>query len=118
MCSPLVGLYEWRIPYFRLLSLTGRLTDDDMFSTDLTEEELDPILNSVKVPIQLCYSENDEYVPDMPAQKEFAKRMVKVLKKYSNRVECSYFAGNHGLSEKNFYEPFVKNVVRFLSTLL
>ena len=54
----------------RLLSLAGRLTEDDMFSTDLTEEELDPILNSVKIPIQLCFSENDEYVPDISAQKK------------------------------------------------
>ena len=66
--------------------MTGRLTDDDMFSTDLTESELDPILSSVKVPILLCFSENDEYVPDKAAQKELAQRMVNVLKRYSSDV--------------------------------
>ena len=88
-----------------------------MFSTDLTEEELDPILNSVKIPIQLCFSENDEYVPDISAQKKIAESMVKILKKYSNCVECHYFVGNHGLSEPEFYEPFIKCVRKFISIL-
>ena len=88
-----------------------------MFSTDLTEEELNPILKSVKIPIQLCFSENDEAVPDISAQKKFAERMVTILKKYSSHVECNYLAGNHGLSKPDLYEPFVECVVRFISTL-
>ena len=102
----------------RLLSLAGKLTDDDMFSTDLTVEELDPVLSCIdRIPIQLCFSENDEYVPDHPAQKELAQRMIRVLEKYSNRVEWKYYVGNHGLSEPQFYEPFVKDVVKFTASL-
>lgn len=101
----------------RLLSLAGRLTEDDMFSTDLTEDELQPILQCVLIPILLCYSEQDQYVPDHAAQKEFAQRMTSVLKKYSNRVECKYYEGNHGLSEPQYFEPFVKDVVKFTSSL-
>ena len=95
--------------------MTGRLTDDDMFSTDLTEAELEPLLGSVKVPIHLCFSEDDEYVPDITAQKELAQRMVKVLRRSSSCVECGYFAGNHGLSDKEFYTPFVESVVDFIA---
>ena len=89
-----------------------------MFSTDLTEVELDPILNPVKVPILLCFSEDDEYVPDISAQKELAQKMVGVLKRHSSCVECKYFAGNHGLTEEKFYKKFVNCVVEFLSASL
>ena len=89
-----------------------------MFSTDLTEEELDPILRCVKIPILLCYSEHDEFVPDHQALKELAqRRMVTVLKKYTSHAECKFYEGNHGLSEPKFYEPFVKDVVTFVKSL-
>ena len=101
----------------RLLSLMGRLTPDDMFSTDLTEAELDPILQPVKVPISLCYSEQDEYIHDMPAHKEFTQKMAGVLRKYSSRVECKYYTGDHGLTKLEFYELFVKDTVAFVATL-
>ena len=87
-----------------------------MFSTDLTSEELEPILQPVKVPILLCFSEQDEYVPDMPAQKKLAERMTTVLKKYSPRVECKYYPGNHALSEKKYYTPFLNDVLMFLNS--
>lgn len=102
---------------YRFLSLAGRLTDDDMFSVDLTEEELEPILSPVKIPILLCFSEHDQYVPDVPSQKAVAERMVKSLKKKSPRVECRYFTGDHGLSKLEYHEPFVECVCGFLSLL-
>jgi pimeloyl-ACP methyl ester carboxylesterase len=110
-------LYGAPITASRLLSLTGRLTEDDMFSTDLTEAELDPILSCIKIPILVCYSEHDEFVPDHNALRKFAERMVGVLGKYSSHVDCKYFAGNHGLSEERFYGPFIDSVVEFLSTM-
>lgn len=96
--------------------MAGRLTEDDMFSTDLTEDELHPILQCVRIPILLCYSEQDEHVPDHEALKEFAQKMVRILKKYSNCVECKYYDGNHALSEPHHYEPFVKDVVEFVTS--
>ena len=102
---------------YRFLSLAGRLTDDDMFSVDLTEEELEPILSPVRIPILLCFSEHDEYVPDIQPQKAVAQRMVKILKRKSPRVECKYFIGDHGLSKLEYHEPFVECVCGFLSSL-
>ena len=103
----------------RFLSLIGRLTPDDMFSVDLDDTELIPILGAVRVPIFLCFSAGDEYVPDKDAQRRFADRMVNVLKQYSGcRVQMEYFEGNHGLSEERFYTPFVSSVVNFLGQVL
>lgn len=111
-------LYAAPVTAGRFLSLAGRLSEEDMFSVDLTEEELHAILGHIKIPISLCFSSGDEYVPDHPAQKELASRMVKVLKAGgSSVVECKYYAGDHGLSEKTMYLPFVHDVVSFLRNI-
>ena len=96
--------------------MTERLADDDMFSTDLTSAELEPILQPVKIPIFLCFSEQDQYVPDIAAQKQFALTMADVLKKHSPLVHCQYYSGDHGLSKSEYYGPFVKDVVKFVSS--
>ena len=109
-----IRFYSKSIHYTcRLLSLTERLGDDDMFSTDLTAAELEPILQPVKIPIFLCFSEQDQYVPDIEAQKKFALTMVDVLKKHSPLVQCQYYTGDHGLSKLEYYGPLVKDVVKF-----
>ena len=100
----------------RFLSLAERLGDDDMFSLDLTEDELEPILSAVKVPITLCFSAHDQYV-DIERQKVFADKLVKMLKKTSPIVECEYFAGDHDLTEKQHYEKFVEYVCKFVASL-
>ena len=100
----------------RFLSLVGRLTPDDMFSVDLDDTELVAILGQVRVPILLCFSAGDEYVPDKDAQRRFADRMVNVLTRHNPcTVQMEYFEGNHGLSDVKFYAPFVTSVVTFLS---
>jgi len=49
----------------RFLSLAQRLGDDDMFSYDLTDEELDARLRHMRnVPTYAIFSEKDEAVPD------------------------------------------------------
>ncbi len=101
----------------RYLSLAERLGDDDMFSVDLTELELFPLLSSVKVPISLCFSAQDEYVPDRDGQRLLAERMVRVLQGNSPRVECRYFDGDHMLTRPEHYRAFVDYVIEFISTL-
>lgn len=103
----------------RFLSLVGRLTPDDMFSVDLDDTELVPILGRVRVPILLCFSSGDEFVPDKDTQRRFADRMASVLTRHSPcTVQVEYFEGNHGLSEAKFYAPFVTSVVTFLSQVV
>ncbi len=102
----------------RFLSLVGRLTDDDMFSTDLTSQELEPILSAVRVPVLLCFSAEDEFVPDKEAQKAFAERMVTTLKGSSQTpvVELKYLTGDHGLTKPEYYWPFIRAVCDFVSS--
>ena len=99
----------------RYSSLVGRLGDDDMFSVDLTEAELEPILSPVKVPIFLCFSEDDQFVPDKDAQKNLAEKMLSVLRKNVDVAECKYFPGDHGLSIPEHYKPFVYSACTFIA---
>ena len=48
-------LYDAPVTAERYSSLIGRLTPDDMFSVDLTEEELKGVLGAVKVPVLMCF---------------------------------------------------------------
>lgn len=101
----------------RFLSLAGRLTPDDMFSCDLTCNELEPILAPIRVPVLLCYSQQDEYVPNIAAQKESSQRMVDTLTSLGNTsvIDRVYIPGDHGLSGATDYSRFVEKVVSFIS---
>ena len=105
------------ITAYRYLSLAERLGDDDMFSVDLTKEELKSIIPKVQVPIALCYSAEDQYVPNMEGLREMAKRLSDVLKETSPKVDVKYFSGDHGLSKPEYYLPFVEYVCTFVSAL-
>ena len=105
------------ITAYRYLSLAERLGDDDMFSVDLTMEELKSIIPKVQVPIALCYSAEDEYIPNMEGLREMAKRLSGILEGTSPRVDVKYFGGDHGLSKPQYYRPFVEYVCCFVSTL-
>ncbi len=100
----------------RYLSLAERLGDDDMFSNDLTEPELFPLLSCVKVPIALCFSRHDEYVPNHDGQKLLAEKMVRVLQGNSPQVACQYFDGDHMLTRPEHYQPFIDFVTKFTET--
>lgn len=107
-------LYDAPVTAERFLSLSGRLTPDDMFSVDLTEEELGPIFTAVNVPILMYFSESDEYIPDADRQRALSDKIVAVLKKQGVQVECVHLPGDHGLSTKQFYQPFIDQVLEFI----
>ena len=110
-------LFDAPITAKRFLSLSERLSDEDMFSLDLTENELRPILEPIEMPVMLCFSSEDEYVPNYTAQRELAERMVRILNEKSSLVECKYFSGNHALTDEVMYKPFVSDVVEFLTKI-
>ena len=107
-------LYDAPITADRYSSLIGRLTPDDMFSVDLREEELKGVLGAVKVPVLMCFSEEDEYVPNRAEQRAMTDRMVSVLTGQGVIVKCVFMPGDHGLTSKHYYQPFVEQVCGFI----
>ena len=69
------------------------------------------------MPIALCYSAEDECVPNMEGLREMAKRLRAVLEETSPKVDVKYFSGDHGLSRPEYYLPFVEYVCTFVRTL-
>ena len=107
-------LYDAPITAERYCSLIGRLTPDDMFSVDLTEEELRGVLGAIKVPVLMCFSEEDEYTPNPAQQRALTERMVTVLTSQGVAVECVFVPGDHGLTSKQYYQPYVEQVCSFI----
>lgn len=101
----------------RFLSLTERLGSDDMFSVDLSESELETVTSAVSVPIAVCFSAQDEFVPNKEGQKIFAEKLSKVLGQTSPVVACKYFTGDHALSLPQYYKKFIDYVCHFVSCL-
>lgn len=61
---------------YRFDSLTGHMTDDDMFSSDLTDEELQTRLGHIAVPTLIAISADDEYVPKCVDSRKLGERLM------------------------------------------
>lgn len=85
---------------YRFASLAGRMTDDDMFSSDLTDDELKEKLGHVAVPTLIAASLDDEYVPESVDAKAHAARMAAAMAADSLGLVKEFFSqeGGHGLS--------------------
>ncbi|EPR57247.1 putative hydrolase family or acyltransferase family,related protein [Toxoplasma gondii TgCatPRC2] len=98
----------------RLLSLTQRLGDDDMFSTDLTEEELSRILAPLDVPCLFIYGEHDEYVPDMQRLRQFSELLIKVVQKRAPQADVVFLPGNHSFAADGDSTAMISRACKFL----
>jgi pimeloyl-ACP methyl ester carboxylesterase len=91
----------------RYSSLGGRLTADDLFSPDLTDEELKSTLGHMPSQVNevlWVFSGGDEYVPDIAEQEKLGARIVALLDSPASpshgRVRCITIPdANHSLSE-------------------
>lgn len=96
---------------FRFVSLAGRMTEDDMFSSDLTDLELQTQLGHVEVPLLLVFSLEDEYVPptvDIPA---LSQRISKQLKQSQVLL---LKAANHSISQEEPQRIFISSILEFI----
>ncbi|KAK4523696.1 hypothetical protein GAYE_PCTG75G1592 [Galdieria yellowstonensis] len=96
----------------RFLSLAQRLGDDDMFSYDLTDEELDARLRHMRnVPTYAIFSEKDEAVPDSIPYLDLAKRLCAVM-----GATCYMLSNaNHAISNsEDCTREFIEQVVNFI----
>lgn len=86
------------ITAYRFHSLCAYMGDDDMFSSDLSDDQLKQILGHMcNTPCQVIYSMADEYVPDYVDKKALAQRLCRALGG-AEKVEIEW--GNHSLSNR------------------
>ncbi|CAA6669007.1 unnamed protein product [Spirodela intermedia] len=86
------------ITAYRYHSLCAYMGDDDMFSSDLTDDQLRLRLGHMaNTPCQVIFSMADEFVPDYVDKKSLVERLCKALGG-AEKVEIEW--GNHALSNR------------------
>ncbi|KAL8153654.1 hypothetical protein V2J09_011414 [Rumex salicifolius] len=86
------------ITAYRYNSLCGYMGDDDMFSSDLSDDQLRMRLGHMSnTPCQVIYSMADEYVPEYVDKKSLIERLCKALGG-AEKAEIEW--GNHSLSNR------------------
>ncbi|KAK9070726.1 hypothetical protein SSX86_011128 [Deinandra increscens subsp. villosa] len=86
------------ITAYRFHSLCAYMGDDDMFSSDLSDDQLKQRLGHMSnTPCQVIFSMADEYVPDYVDKKALVQRVCKALGG-AEKVEIEW--GNHSLSNR------------------
>ncbi|KAF8087959.1 hypothetical protein N665_0558s0010 [Sinapis alba] len=86
------------ISAYRYHSLCAYMGDDDMFSSDLSDDQLKTRLGHMaNTPCQVIFSMGDEYVPDYVDKKALVNRLSKAMGG-AEKVEVEH--GNHSLSNR------------------
>uniref|UniRef100_A0A7S3ZEF4 Uncharacterized protein n=1 Tax=Lotharella globosa TaxID=91324 RepID=A0A7S3ZEF4_9EUKA len=101
------------ITAYRYHSLAGKNTDDDLFSSDFTMDELKGKLGCVDVAALVLYSGEDEYVPDYVNRRALVDRMSAATgtsQSLGVLIECA----DHAASSPEATEKVVDLVSRFL----
>ncbi|XP_073009212.1 UPF0613 protein PB24D3.06c [Typha latifolia] len=98
------------ITAFRYHSLSAYMGDDDMFSSDLSEDQLRQLLGHMSnTPCQVIFSMADEYVPDYVDKSALVERLCRAMGG-AEKVEIEY--GNHALS--NRVQEAVQAILEFV----
>lgn len=100
------------ITAYRFHSLCAYMGDDDMFSSDLSDDQLKQRLGHMSnTPCQVIFSMADEYVPDYVDKKALVDRLCRALGG-AEKVEIEW--GNHSLS--NRADEAVQAIIRFVKS--
>ncbi|KAJ7522018.1 hypothetical protein O6H91_19G079200 [Diphasiastrum complanatum] len=98
------------ITAYRYRSLSAYMGDDDMFSSDLTDEQLRVRLGHMsRIPCQVIFSMSDEYVPEYVNKPILVQRLCDAM---GGAEKVTIAWGNHGLS--NRVQEAVKAMVEFI----
>ncbi|KAL5701713.1 hypothetical protein ACHQM5_027023 [Ranunculus cassubicifolius] len=97
---------------YRYHSLCAYMGDDDLFSSDLSDDQLKTRLGHMSsTPCQVIFSMADEYVPEYVDKKALVERLCKALGG-AEKVEIEW--GNHSLS--NRVVEVVQAIINFIKT--
>lgn len=100
------------ITAYRFHSLCAYMGDDDMFSSDLSDDQLKQRLGHMcNTPCQVIFSMADEYVPDYVDKKALVERLCRAMGG-AEKVEIEW--GNHSLS--NRADEAVQAIIRFVKS--
>jgi len=98
--------------YNRFLSLSKRLGQEDMWSSDLSEEEMRGIIGHVEVPTLVIFAGSDEYVPEFVDKKVLVRKLEDVMPGCCQ----SFIVGNakHGFEDSESQQIVITHIVDFV----
>ncbi|CAJ1361496.1 unnamed protein product [Effrenium voratum] len=107
------------ITAYRFDSLTRRMADDDMFSSDLSDLELRQKLGHVSVPALLVSSADDEYIPSFVDKARLCERLGSAMAVgVTEAVQCLVLeSGGHGVRSAEGQGQLLQGVEGFLRAL-
>lgn len=103
---------------FRLFVLYSSLSysgDDDVFSTDLTIDEIKHLYKGINKPICWVYSDQDEYYASTQDKYEVMERFKSICS--AIKVTANVPHGDHSIVRQDSQEYFCNIVEDFLKTI-
>lgn len=113
----------WSVPITaqRYASLAGRLTQDDLFSSDLTDEELESLYAHVRVPSLWIWGSADEFMPAHIDKERLGERVEWAIKCDTCLVfvkGANHKLENHADQVVNEISQFVTNRAKVFGELI
>lgn len=100
------------ILFYSYLASSG---DDDVFSTDLTTDEIKNLYEGVNKPICWVYSDQDEYYASTQDKYEVMKRFESICP--AIKITANVPHGDHSITREDSQEYFCSVVEEFLKSL-
>jgi pimeloyl-ACP methyl ester carboxylesterase len=104
----------------RWVSLACKGGEDDYFSSDLGDEQLQNTFGKVDKPLLILYGEDDEYVPEYVDRVALVNRWIGFVKGEVDEQSKTLLGGaSHNLNgdEESVVDELIKRVGRFLSSI-
>jgi pimeloyl-ACP methyl ester carboxylesterase len=102
------------ITAYRFHSLVSRFGDDDMFSSDFTDEELKQRLGHIKIPTLVVQSLQDEYIPHFVDIQKLTQRIQNAIGPFCQTL---FLQTNHAIDNPQEITKFVVSVVNFVCAI-
>ena len=108
------SLHQTPLTIQRCLSLNERNSIEDLFSSDLTDEELNNIYANIHLPILWIWSKQDHYVPDNI--REHVCHFVR--SRLANKPNSTFVLlenADHAVSQQQDQISMIEHIIQFIS---
>ncbi|KAK5651917.1 hypothetical protein OQA88_11576 [Cercophora sp. LCS_1] len=116
--SDILPVFTTPITAYRWWSLAAKGGDDDFFSSDLTDEQLEETFGRINRPALILNCAEDELLPKKVDRHRLLERWVKAIPAGLASENSGFVPGaDHAVSRDDMWESISRSVVSFLASL-